>query len=1556
MRRGHSGIGGWRSENPNHFRPRNSGPPRFRPPRSFGILDTPRFPPPNPRLHHRGGHPFNTHSGHADDHLRHDYHERHKQNRDGHHHINQRPERGHSHSRARHPHLNTNIRQKNSDQSSLYQDNSIFYKDVHPESFHINSMGDVDHRQIPSLISHPHPQESYKQQRISQWINPSYDNRKHNYEERSPQKSFRQQESAEASKIPVLDYGGHRPPSSDHYGSTSGPNANNNNTSFSRSVDDTVDIIRKRLLNRNESQNIPQHASDLPRNNEQEVTENVNQHTQQEQPTKKRTPKQRHNIKSNCDKMKTNIVHQLFKMDKDKMHKLMDDPGSSTKFEYAISSLITESQNSLNRHLRSVAEKSLYSSGTDFIHNDNNTIYEDTFMKQMQCLLDPQDTVLLEDIKPIVMAELSKVLQLDDFEQRFDAPEDQSVNQSRDNQSNYPYFEPYNYNDYPQEKNYEHEQIPSFNNDNLKTINVSDEIDSSYNYDRKPVYEEPRRLFERRPPRSQSIQSEDRRRSSESQQHRRSIDNSAEDLFKSKQDEPLPLFDTSNMDDVSEDEDTFAELDRQYHVAVDPNFLENDDLSARGTPTTFQPLPKESMNIKKEIDCHSVKTNNLPLFSETSRDRETLKEISQFIKQEVASTLDFSKENTTPVNADVPRVEHINTHHEYATKPKESSKDTEKSSNSNIIKTPSSNSRKRSTDQRPSHRKEKRKKRSSSQSESIKTPSEVNVSNASAKSAEKCNVTPKSYYSMFLPKDDSNKDSSIDKKLNNADKSYSEKYVKRKEASKKPKGKETEEPRRKRHSSSSHPPPILSPKDSINSSSQTPTKSDTKTKLKSIDMFVEKPKKPSIHHHAHRNTASTVTPTKPTAEESKPKQATTPVRNKAALLKDTEIIKKSVAKETQTVQSNVLTSRFCQTDSIKLVSKSIQTEPVTFHTTKHTSTDAFERMKEIDMEIQVLLQEKFKLYSSIENKDEVPITIPTLGMTVLNVTNESDTMESLTQNLMTVDVMSTDAIVEEFTSMPVEELEEIALESVEEQFESTKIETRRQRQKVLQQERNSSESPTCSKRLKKKAKPPNISLIEQIITDDRPLEDIISLDDLEEPPSKTKKKAPKSQPKKKNAKKGKAGKNTNASMYDIKDCSVVLVRTDVNKMFSDHSQSSETSEMSQSTVERASPVVSVKPQPSQVEDSVVNDLQFDMLDVSEDIVIEDSETKAGEEKEHDREVISEEIILDNSQSSADDVFASEAGQSESECKTYDYSTDEKLRRDSVTVTGNADAVLAIECIENDFIAACLDGNVYHFSNDGQLLNTLRGSNLAVTCLTIVKEKYGTTVYTGSLDSRIRYYDLETGLEKGPECNVLSPIQTMDRAWDTVFVGTRTGFVLQFECKNNMLIPVSTVKFSEQSILALRAIKEGPRKVLLVAARSENVTIKDAQTGLLLRTLCGPKMTVYTLLFEDGKVFCGTSSHQIHVFDYASGAHTGCHEGGKGAVCLRATGGLLFAGCYDGCVYIYREGDTRPLAQLRGPSLMLLSLAVVGSKIIAGYKDRSLYIWKIPLSILQEMIL
>ncbi|CAB3246281.1 unnamed protein product [Arctia plantaginis] len=1599
MRRGHPGVGGWRNENHRHFRPRAGGALRFRPPRAYSLLEIPRFPPPGPRLP-RGPHTYNAHlneHGISDNHDRQNY-------RPPSHHNNPRLQDRHQ-QRPRNVYSYTNVNYKKGDtiQNHSYKHSSNFYKEAQGELLHVNSHGDVDHRQLSTTT---HNQDSFNPPMLNPWIDPP-PNQRHFYEDRN--QPYRPHDTerhhAEGNKIPSFDYTGHRPPSSDYYGSTSSTTINNNDTSFSRSVNDTVDIVRKRLMNRSDPQPTMQDASNIQNNSEQEQGRNTDQHTLQDPPTKKRTPRQRQNVKSNCDKMKSNIVNELFKMDKDKMHKLMDDPGSSSKFEYAISSLITESQNSLNRHLRSVAEKSLVSTcSDDFIHNDNNTIYEDTFMKQMQCLLDPQDTILLEDIKPLVMAELSKVLQLDDFEPytRYDA-DDQRSHAIGEVPQNYPNYENFNYDEFPQEVNYDIDLRDSSNYGDVTQAEVCDENGSNFKYENQTNeddYHNSKPIFERRTSRHNDPNHENRRLSVESHRQRKSIDNAIDETFSPE--EPVPPLFNSNTEVFSEEEDTFAELDRQYHVAVDPNFLE--DVSARTTPNYMLQVEVNPASVKKEVNNQLQSSKSL--LESVGNNVKNNREINVLnIKEEPLQSPDFPKENSTPINSDSIscRIDHVNMKQVHAARCNDTSRESEKSKSSSISKTSASNSRKRSIDQRPSHRKEKRKKSESSFSD---RHDNSNSKDRHSKCTATYNDLPKSsYYSIFRSKDDYSKQCSKDnKRNNNSQKGYSEKYVKRKQSQKS----KNREPRKNRTSSSSSQT-ILSPKD-CNNTSITPAKSVSKTKLKPIDMFVEQTKKVSLHH-AHRNTATTpATPTTPVvvsapitpAVEDKAKQVI-PSPQKIVQTKhvSTQVFKRVITKATQTVDTNSLHSQHCQTENPEVLSVGIQTTRV-FTTKAETETkDAFERMKQIDLEIQELLREKFQLYSNLESNNMGPHEEQSyLSVTVLNVaamdhqeqhielkdhidTSPVDKTNSelkvktdiKMENESSVEsTMTADAIVDDFTNIPVEELEQIALETVTEDinFDDAKVEKRNARHKALLEERMTSESPksTSSRRSSKKAKTPNISLLEQIITDDRPLEDIISLDDLEEP-RQTRKKALKSKPKKTTTKKSKSKKQIDNSPYVLKECSVILIQTDISKYLNETSTMAQdeelpvvidnivTSESSEESLlfNKEPPETQKSSVPREIiEETVVNDLQFDMLDVSEDIVIGESCEIKDKDSIEPTVAISEDLILDNSQSSADDALVGDSCQAENECKTYDYSTDEELRRDSLTVTGNVDAVLAIECIESDFIAACLDGNVYHFSGDGLLLNTMRGSNLAVTCLTIVKEKYGTTVYTGSLDSRIRYYDLNTGLEKGPECNVLSPIQTMDRAWDTVFVGTRTGFVLQFECKNNMLIPVSTVKFSEQAILALRAMKEGPRKVLLVASRSENVTIKDAQTGLLLRTLAGPKMTVYTLLFEDGKVYCGTSSHQIHVFDYSSGTHTGCHEGGKGAVCLRATGGLLFAGCYDGCVYVYREGETRPLAQLRGPSLMLLSLAVVGSKIIAGYKDRSLYIWKIPLSILQEMIL
>ncbi|XP_072930117.1 uncharacterized protein [Epargyreus clarus] len=1547
MRRGHPGIGGWRNENPRHFRPRNGGNPHFRPSRPYGLLDQHRFPPPGPRPHR----PLQTFKRRGnDDHPRHDSHDRGKyrpdyrqNNHPRNHEENHPPQEKQLYPIFRH------YRSSEAPFKNPYPKDPPNYYEGSSKHCHMNNMGDIDHRYMP-------PRETFRQPVISNtW---AADNNVNQYDDRTHKNDnnkTHRYDASESSKLPSYEYKGHRPPSSDHYGGNPTP-VINNSESFNRSVDDTVNIIRKRLLNRNDPQSEASdtHFADNPVENQtEEKSKESNQNFIQEQPTKKKAHKQKPPDKLRSDtsftKIKSKIVNQLFKMDKEKIHKLMDNPNSSSKFEYAISSLITESQYSFNRHLRSVAEKSLHtSSSIDFIQDDNNTIYEDTFMKQMQLILDPQDTVLLEDIKPLVMAELSKALQLDEYEQRFEVGEDEANYPQKYEQQNYSseyYDNLYNYEDYSQQTDNSN-RIPS-----VTAQESSDVVD--YGKDNERNYENNEPIFESQSRRRSCNLSPVTEDSVENQSYppRLSLDERLNKMqFGNTHSEPEnPMFDTQpecrqlftpNAEaPLDDDDDPFAELDNQYHVAVDHSFIDNDDSSSLHLdrenqeksptiPLNINTPEKEFQHIKKEID-HQLQDMALSPLKFSSH----INNLSKTDEGEIYKNLLPVKQETKSVNNDNQLSHSIRTTHVEKPNSDEEpkSKVIVKSDTSHIINKNSGTSitRKRSIDQSPSHRKEKRKKSNSFHHDSDKQSTDKNLV---------LNANDTSSNSKALKKDDK--------------KSFPEKHTKRKESHKKTEQKDNEP--RKKLNSTENLNASLSPKESSNIiNSNKNSKSETKPTLKTFDIFTEQPKKVTNIHHAHRNTALAPVSNVKNISQPNTKQENKITKKHVAV----QVMKKVVSKETQTIERRSTCTRFSQTDRRKQVAKATQTDILpSIRRDSFRSADTLERMKEIDLEIQVLLQEKFKLYSSIESKESGTNSLHTLGMTVLNVSPFEEGKEQPSE--MTP---SEDSIVDDFTSIPVEELEQIAFESVEveaDEIDCPRPETRNRRQRMLEKEKSKSQSPIPStpKRNNRRVKTPNISLIEQIISDDRPIEDIICLDELEETPSKTRGKNIKSKrkPKRKGALRTKApAPSSESSDYTLKQCTVLVVRED----FSKYLPNNEEVRLEESSMNAEGIIVQQNHSP---EEPIGNDIHFDMLDVSEDIVIGDNcEVKSIEDKEESVVVdvpISEDIILDNSQSSIEDQQGTSSDLKENECKMFDYSADENLRRDSIVVTGNADAVLAIECIENNFIAACLDGNVYYFSGDGQLITTLRGSNLAVTCLTIVKEKYGTTVYTGSLDSRIRYYDLETGLEKGLECNVLSPIQTMDRAWDTIFVGTRTGFVLQFECKNNMLIPVSTVQFSEQSILALRAMKEGPRKVLLVAARSEDVTIKDAQTGLLLRTLVGPKMTVYTLLYEDGKVYCGTSSSQIHVFDYSSGAHVGAHEGGKGAVCLRAAGGLVFAGCYDGCVYVYREGERRPFAQLRGPGLMLLSLAVRGTKIIAGYKDRSLYIWKIPLNILQEMIL
>ncbi|XP_020287021.1 uncharacterized protein LOC109856311 [Pseudomyrmex gracilis] len=294
-------------------------------------------------------------------------------------------------------------------------------------------------------------------------------------------------------------------------------------------------------------------------------------------------------------------------------------------------------------------------------------------------------------------------------------------------------------------------------------------------------------------------------------------------------------------------------------------------------------------------------------------------------------------------------------------------------------------------------------------------------------------------------------------------------------------------------------------------------------------------------------------------------------------------------------------------------------------------------------------------------------------------------------------------------------------------------------------------------------------------------------------------------------------------------------------------------------------------------------------------------------------------------------------------------TDDQQESMRIQYNDHTGPILDIKVFENSFLAASEDGKIYRYSRTSdRILNIYKGHKSAVTCLHIntdaMNKKF---VYSGSLDGNLRCYNIMTGELMKNSVQINSAIQCMDEAWGLIFIGTKSGNVSRFNIKAGC-IKGSNIHFSEMSVLALKATNEGSRRILIVASRSQPITIRDAQTGLFLRTISSQKNhTVYSLMRHQGLIYCGTSSTSINVFDFTTGEQTIQYKAGVGIVCMRLHKQLLFAGCYDGNIYIFDTRNHKLVCTIPGPGNMLLSIEVIDNKIIAGSKDKRLHLWQMP---------
>lgn len=158
------------------------------------------------------------------------------------------------------------------------------------------------------------------------------------------------------------------------------------------------------------------------------------------------------------------------------------------------------------------------------------------------------------------------------------------------------------------------------------------------------------------------------------------------------------------------------------------------------------------------------------------------------------------------------------------------------------------------------------------------------------------------------------------------------------------------------------------------------------------------------------------------------------------------------------------------------------------------------------------------------------------------------------------------------------------------------------------------------------------------------------------------------------------------------------------------------------------------------------------------------------------------------------------------------------------------------------------------------------------------------IFVGALESHVKVLDFESKTLIKMVDIYDRNVQCMEVAWDCIFIGCIDGFLLRYAPKVAMrtnkayfclIVNLSQrhkIEFEETisggSILVLKATQEGGRKVLLVGSRNSPVCIRDAMSGLHMRTMDGLiSPTVYSLLLDNSLVYCGTTFHDILVFKF-----------------------------------------------------------------------------------------
>ncbi|XP_024124714.1 zinc finger protein 106 isoform X2 [Oryzias melastigma] len=249
----------------------------------------------------------------------------------------------------------------------------------------------------------------------------------------------------------------------------------------------------------------------------------------------------------------------------------------------------------------------------------------------------------------------------------------------------------------------------------------------------------------------------------------------------------------------------------------------------------------------------------------------------------------------------------------------------------------------------------------------------------------------------------------------------------------------------------------------------------------------------------------------------------------------------------------------------------------------------------------------------------------------------------------------------------------------------------------------------------------------------------------------------------------------------------------------------------------------------------------------------------------------------------------------------------------------------------------------------QCVAVMEGHASKVTCLVVsAAPSLPRRLYSGSSDQTIRCYSLKTR-ELEQQFVLSDRVLCLHRRWKMLYAGLANGSVVTFNLKTNTQMDVWDCH-GPRGVSCLATSQEGACRLLLVGSYDSTISVRDAGSGLLFRTLLGHAKSVLCMQVVRDLVFSGSSDHCVRAHSIHTGQLLQVYRGHSHAVTVVSIlGGVMVTACLDKLVRVFDLQSQEQRQVYGGHRDMVLCMNVYKNMIYTGCYDGSVHAVRLNLS-------